>query len=213
MEIFKRFNADGIAKLTTESKADDNLVKWFNSQENKFDLNEENTPIITITEFDEERLPTTDEIGFLIETLYPHSHIVTIPIIPSINKMKKSENFDSYKTYLNSCIKTIEDLNHKPIMGTVPKLPRNQLNELIEFYADQGINSFLLDLNGSSPMAFGTHSFRFLSALKRNKLLDNSFILAHNVGIRVNKKEDNIPAKDILGFGLGYNALGNKQSF
>jgi len=207
-EVFKRFNASQIHEIETENEAADKLETWFNRQKKVTADN----PTITIAEFDEERLPTEEEIDFLVGTIYPHSDISTIPIISNINKKKKSElEFDKYKKYVQDTIKSIEDLNNKPIMGTVPNLPGKPTKELIKFYLDKGINSFLIDLDGGNPISKSMRLYRILKEIKKNEMHDKCYFFAHNIGNRVNKAAKTVPAKDILGFGLGLNSLGNKH--
>ncbi|MBU2100243.1 hypothetical protein KKG83_02555 [Candidatus Micrarchaeota archaeon] len=209
-EIFKRFNAEQIKRIDEENELFDRLQNWFNRQKKKA---EPETPTVTIVEFDEDRFPSKEEIEFLIGAIYPNSDIVTIPIVPGINKKKKSElDFDGYKKYVKEAIEDIEGLNNKPIMGTIPKLPGTLIKDLINFYVGFGINSFLVDFDGSNPVSYDMRTHRILRALKENKLLETSYLFGHNVGLgRPNKDVLAVPARDILGFGLGLNSLGNKH--
>lgn len=209
-EIFKRLNAEQIKEANENSTKYQQLENWFNAGTNKI---KDGTVTFCFLDFDEKRVPTTEEIEFMTTLAYCNSDITTIPTISHFNMIKQSEiTYDSYKNYLNSAIGIIEQLNKKPIMGVIPKVAPKQIEDLFDFYQKKGINSFSLDLAGSNPIRASLRIFRILKTLNKMKLLDQTYLHGHNVGMRVNKIADVIPAKDILGFGLGLNSLGEKHT-
>ncbi|MFH1400468.1 MAG: hypothetical protein ABIH41_03035, partial [Nanoarchaeota archaeon] len=121
-------------------------------------------------------------------------------------------SYPDYKKYLEKAIESIEQLNHKPIMGIIPKLARKNVPDLLEFYQSKGINAFSLDLEGSNPISSKMSIFKVLKTFNKMKILDSCYIHGHNVGMRVNKAIDVIPAKDVLGFGVGLNSIGEKRT-
>jgi hypothetical protein len=82
----------------------------------------------------------------------------------------------------------------------------------MEFYQDKGINSYCLDMGGSNPISSSMRIFKILKALNKLGTFEESYIHGHNVGMRVNKTVDVIPARDILGFGTGLSSLGEKRT-
>ncbi|HOW29599.1 MAG TPA: hypothetical protein PK685_02910 [archaeon] len=208
-EVFKRFTASQIKEANEDCEKEDKVNEFFNSQKNKI---KENTATLCILDFNEIRIPTEEEIGFLTAIGYCNSDISVIPTLSHFSDSKSSPiNYEDYKKYLDLTIEIIEQLNHKPIMGIIPRLSSKNILDLLNFYHDKGINSFALDLDGRNPVSSSTKIFKILRTLNKQKLLDTSYIHAHNVGMRVNKITDTIPAKDILGFGLGLDSIGEKR--
>lgn len=209
-EIFKRFGAKQIKEADEDSGKYKEIEAFFNKQKSKI---KPDTTTFCFLDFNEPRLPTDDEIEFLTDLAYCNSDITTIPTISQFSDSKKSPiSYQDYKKYLQKSIESVEQLNHKPIMGVIPKLARKNVPDLLEFYQSKGINTFALDLEGSNPISAQMGIFKVLKTLNKMKILDSCYIHGHNVGIRVNKVKDIIPAKDILGFGVGLNSIGEKRT-
>lgn len=176
-------------------------------------------------EFKDESFPTAKEIGFMTDQAYVHSDITPIPILSNFkdrittttvkdNKKQHSPNeskFQKFLKYIDDCIETIEQLNNKPIMGYIPDYAF-YFKDLISFYVKKGINTFYYDAHLSSPMTL-QYAIRTLSReLNNEETLENSFIHVLNPGYgRASKDSSVIPAKDILGFGLGIDGLGERH--
>lgn len=209
-EIFKRFSAQQIKEANEDNDKFHKLETWFNSQKNKIP---DNTSTLCFLDFNEKRIPTNEEIEFITDISYCNSDITSIPTINHFNIPKQEEiAFEDYKKYLENVIQVIDQLNNKPIMGIIPKLAPKKVEELLCFYQEKGINCFALDLAGSNPISASMRIFKVLKILNKMRTLDNSYIHGHNVGMRVNKTVDVIPAKDILGFGIGLGSLGEKRT-
>lgn len=209
-EIFKRLSSQQIKEANEDSNRQKEIESLLNRQRNKA---KPGTVTFCFLDFNEQKAPTKDEIDFLTDLAYVNSDITTIPTLSQFSDSKNSTiSYPDYKKYLETAIENINKLNHKPIMGVIPKLlSLKNTPDLLEFYRNQGINTFALDLGGSNPICSRLQIFRILKTLKEMKLLDSTYIHGHNVGIRVNKVKDIIPAKDILGFGVGLNSIGEKR--
>lgn len=208
-EIFKRFSADQIKAANEDCDKNQEIDNFFNTQKNKI---KETTATICILDFKEIRVPTNDEIEFLTAIAYCNSDISVIPTVSHFSDSKSSPiSYEDYKKYLVQVIDSIEQLNHKPIMGIIPKISSVNAPDLLNFYHDKGINSFAIDLDGSNPVSASTRIFKILKILNKEKLLETSYIHAHNTGMRVNKISETVPAKDILGFGVGIDSIGEKR--
>ncbi len=209
-EIFKRFSAKQIKEADEDSDKYKEIESFFNKQKSKI---KPETATFCFLDFSEPRLPKNDEIEFLTDLAYCNSDITTLPTISKFNDSKNSPmSYEDYKKYLEKAIESVEQLNHKPIMGIIPKLARKNVPNLLEFYQSKGINTFALDLEGSNPISSRMSIFKVLKTLNKMKILDSCYIHGHNVGIRVNKVKDIIPAKDVLGFGVGLNSIGEKRT-
>jgi len=208
-EVFKRFTATQIKEANEDSAKYEGVEIWFNRQKSKI---KSNTVTFCFLDFNEQKIPDADEIEFLTEIAYCNSDITTIPTISHFNDPKQEQiRYEDYIKYLEDTIKSIEQFNKKPIMGVIPKLAPKRVANLIEFYSKKGINTFALDLDGSNPISSSMRIFKVLKTLKKMEILDSCYIHGHNVGMRVNKTAEVIPAKDILGFGVGLNSLGEKR--
>ena len=185
-----------------------------------------NLPIkLCFFEYKEEGLPDTKEINFMVDQAYVHSDITPIPMLQnfvekvsnvSIVKKKKKffpneKKFEKFVSYLENAVETIEQRNNKPIMGYLPDYPYG-FPELIEFYVKKGINTFYYDAHGSSPITVKGTLRTLLRELSAQEILEKSFIHMINPNYGRSAKDSSyIPAKDILGYGVGIDSLGEKH--
>ena len=203
---------------------DKSLTYLLNSSANNF-RNPDEEMQLCFLEFKEEQFPTIKEIEFMTDQAYVYSDITPIPMLSNFkdrittttvkdNKKRHSPNeskFNRFLKYLGDCIGTIEQLNNKPIMGYIPDF-RFYFKELISFYVDKGINTFYYDTHLSSPMTLQAPIRALSRELNNEEALENSFIHVLNPGYgRASKDSSIIPAKDILGFGLGMDGLGERH--
>jgi hypothetical protein len=208
-EIFKRFTPEDIKKYDEDNISYNRLESDINALKSRIGPGEST---ICFLEFRAERMPNSEELEFMTTTAYPHSQITSIPFVSYFNKIKQTEElFNEFKTYVSGAIENINQLNNKPIMGIIPRIAPKKMVQLSEFYHSQGINCFAMDLDGSNPISQSGRIFRFLKALKKNDLLDESYIHGYNVGFRATKNTDYVPAKNILGYGVGLDSLGENK--
>jgi len=176
-------------------------------------------------EYKEVDFPSNKEISFMVDQAYIHSDITPIPMlrdfidkVSNVNVIKgkkkfspNEKKFNNFLAYLDDAIQTIEQRNSKPIMGYLPDYPYG-FPELIEFYVKKGINTFYYDSHGSSPITVKGTLRNLLRELSSQETLENSFVhmINPNYG-RAAKDSSYIPAKDILGFGVGIDSLGEKH--
>lgn len=167
---------------------------------------------ITLAEYDGINYPTGKTLGFILDTIYEYSDISTLPIITGVrNRISNEEEFNKYVSFLKESIEIIEEFNNQPIMGIVPPITYF-ISDLIEFYVENGINAFCFDFDGKNPITMRQTIRGFLRALKKNKLLEESFIHSINVNAgRFIKEAEIIGAKDVLSFGLGFDCIGDKH--
>ncbi|MBN1157711.1 hypothetical protein JXA85_08895 [Candidatus Woesearchaeota archaeon] len=208
-EMFKRLNAEQIKQANEDNDSFSRLEKDLNAQKAKI---ADGTITLCFIDFNEQRIPSAEEIEFMTEIAYPHTDLTCIPTINHANQAGSSINYVDFKKYAERAIETIEQLNHKPIMGLIPKLAPKKISDLIQFYHGKGINSFAMDFGGGNPISQATRLFKVQKELNKLKILEESYIHGHNINVRVQKAKDVIPAKDILGFGVGLSSLGEKRT-
>jgi len=176
-------------------------------------------------EYKEEGLPTNKEIEFMTDQAYVYSDITPIPmlshfkeritnVVTKKGKKQYSPNdtkFAKIQEYILEAIETIEQLNNKPIMGYIPDY-RYYFEELVKLYIDKGVNTFYFDAHLSNPITLQGSLRALMRELNKAGALEASFIHMLNPGYgRGIKDNPIIPAKDILGFGLGIDSLGERH--
>lgn len=172
--------------------------------------------------YDGTGFPSSTELESLIDISCMTSDIVPIPIISDFlgkttDTSKKSQTPNKRKfavgvRYLSKTIEMINQHNHKPIMGYIPDympyIPR-----LVDLYCNAGINTFYFDAHGSNPITIKTTLRLLTRNLNRCGILDKSFIHIVNASYGRGEKSGLIPAKNVLGFGLGMDSLGDNHIF
>jgi len=168
---------------------------------------------ICFVEFEEKKLPTDDEIEYLTNLAYVHSDITPLPLVPRVAKAVTTDNFDEYNNFVKKAIETIEVLNNKPIMGIIPMpIPSIFIPFLLDTYISNGVTALCLDFQGSTVGSSLTKIRALIKTMKKQKLLEESFIYSLNLGAgKLPKSKEVVPAKDILSFGYGFDTLGGQH--
>ena len=185
----------------------------------------ENELQLCFLEFKDDSLPTKTEIEYMTDQAYVCSDITPLPMLSkfveritntTFNGKKKTHTpndakFEHVKKYLKDSIETIGQLNNKPIMGYVPDY-RYYFEPLVNLYADNGINTFYFDAHLSNPITMQASLRALMREMNKRGILEKSFIYMINPGYGRGIRDNNvIPAKDILGFGLGIDGLGDRH--
>lgn len=208
-EISFSFSSDKIQKLLLDQVVNRKL----NSDFKKYYYNSSSRPSASFIDFktDVPQLPTESEIAILTNYAYTYSDITPIPSVSRFGSSNNinSENFDELCCYIKSAISSIEEWNHKPIMGYIPLLGPLYLTKLVDLYVDAGINAFYLDFNTK-----GFTDLTAITAIKKRLgkagLSENHFIHIINMSYdKANKDAAVLPARDFLEFGMGLDSLGN----
>ena len=170
-------------------------------------------------------IPTKKEIEYATDLAYGYSDITPLPMLSNfvgrVTDMKQDgkktvrvpnpSKFERVKKYLADTIDTIMQLNTKPIMGHVPDY-RLYFDEIAKLYVDRGINTFYFDAHLSNPITLHEALRAFRRELSKHDALEGSFIHMINPGAgRAPKDSPVAPARDVLGFGLGIDSLGERH--
>jgi hypothetical protein len=215
-EFYKRFSLDENLKrnsvynvLSSPEKLSDLNYK-FNSLMKKTDTDKEIN--LCFIEYDDIKYPEKKPLEFILDTAYEYSDITPLPIISNIGKrIDSEEKFEKYKKFLEESLEIIDTLNHKPIMGIVPPV-QFYIKEIVELYAKKGIDAFVFDFDGKTPLSMPQTIRSFMRSLREQDLLENSFIHSVNTNQgRFNKEVNVVGAKDILSFGLGFDSMGERH--
>lgn len=206
-EIFKNLDSDKIARMDKEPDEHDKFAKSVSSLAKKSETTELTLCFVHFTPETPNRFPTSKEIDFLTDVSHSYSDITPLP---GIEVEVDASNFRKYKSFLKSSYDTIEELNHKPIMGVLSNLPRESYGEVIDFYLDRDITSFYFDFNGKTPDTLKLRPI--LRHLNSRKMLDNCCI--YGINAKPGKPLKNagvIPSKDFLSYGYGIDILGESH--
>ena len=176
-------------------------------------------------EYKEPSYPTGREIGLMTDLAYAHSDMTPIPMLSGFVERVSNVTLENGKKritanrrkwervskYLADSIDTIKQLNSKPIMGYVPNY-RLYFDELVGMYNSKDINTFYFDAHGSNPIALKASLRAFMRELNNADMLEESlvYMINPNPG-RTIHDSSMISAKDILGFGLGVDCLGERH--
>lgn len=215
-EFYRKFSLD-------ESLKKNSIYKVLSSPEKLSDLNYKLNSLVKKTdtdkeinlcfiEYDDIKYPEKKPLEFILDTAYEYSDITPLPIISNIGKrIDSEEKFEKYKKFLEESLEIIDTLNHKPIMGIVPPV-QFYIKEIVEFYAKKGIDAFVFDFDGKTPLSMHQTIRSFMRSLREQDLLENSFIHSINTNQgRFNKEVNVVGAKDILSFGLGFDSMGERH--
>lgn len=221
-ELYAGLSKEKISNHITDS--DSSLIYQLNHIQKKF-ANPSKELQFCFLEFKDESLPTQKEIEYVTDQAYVFSDITPLPMLSDFvtrianittkgNRKVLTPNdskFGKVKKYLKDAVETIEQLNNKPIMGYIPDY-RFYFDQLVKLYADKGINTFYFDAQLSNPITLQGSLRAFMRELNKEEILEKSFIHMINPGVGRGIKDSSIiPAKDILGFGLGIDSLGDRH--
>ena len=212
-EEYKQCGDETLKSINTDS----NYVKTLNQKMESSRSKLPKAPRITIVEHRPKieadaiaPLPTDEQIDTMVSTAYSFSDITPIPSVPKFSRKIKNENVDDLLHYIKKCHDSIEIWNNKPIMGYVPmNLAKIHLIKVLDFYLNNGINTFYLDFDGTQITSHKSQVTDIKRYMKERGYEENCFfhILNAKYGNAINNGAI-YSAKDLLGFGLGFDSLG-----
>jgi len=212
-EIYKSFTSEIIKKIHTDQKY--NVKK--NKEFGKLLNNGSNSPTITLLDFKERntespQIPTVKEIDTLTNFAYTFSDITPIPALPNYASKLTIDNQEEFLNYLTSAVTSIEEWNHKPIMGYIPLTVGPILNNIVDLYVEHGINAYYIDFNRKGPLSNPTALTTIKRRLGKHGLEENHFLHFVNMEYgKTNREAIYLPARDFLGFGSGLDSMGNSH--
>lgn len=207
-EIYKKVDSERIARLLTDVDAHDHFSKTLLNLSGKCKSTDLNVCMLKFIPNKSNLFPSKNEIEMLTDVAHSFSDVTPIPLLST--KIDNS-NFSDYLTYLQSCYNTIEELNSKPIMGTLPRLPRELYPKLLEFYLKNQISSFCFDFDGQTPDHLKLRPI--MRYLNTEKILDKTLIYGINAKPGKALKNTNIiPSKDFIAYGFGLDVLGENHT-
>jgi hypothetical protein len=206
-EVYRSLDSEKIAALRKDSNEHDIFASVLANHVKRSQPNDLNLCVIRYSSKNPNPLPTTKEIEFVTDVAHSFSDITPLPII---NIEIDASNFVRYLDCLKTCYDTIEELNHKPIMGVIPNLPPELYSKLLDFYLKKDITSFYVDFDGKTPNHLKLRPI--LRFLNTKGMLGKSLIYGINAKPGMVLKNTNvIPSKDFIAYGYGIDALGESH--
>lgn len=206
-EIYKVVDSKKITRLLTDADEHDHFSKTLLNLSRKCQSTDLNVCVLKFIPNKPNLFPAKNEIELLTDVAHSFSDVTPIPLL-SI-KIDNS-NFSAYLDYLQSCYDTIEELNSKPIMGILPRLPRELYPKLLKFYVKNQISSFCFDFDGQTPDHLKLRPI--MRYLNTEGILDETLIYGINAKPgRALKNTNVIPSKDFIAYGFGLDVLGENH--
>ena len=176
---------------------------------------------ILFTQFRSTEEFSDNNLLYLADTLYSTSDFVSVPLMSNLLKAIRedgsgtsSKYFQRYKANVRNFIEAVQQLNGKPIMGTIPALPWDFTNQLVNLYIEKGIESFCFDFNGRQITA-ETQLSDMVTPLMRQiateDMEEDVFLFALNAHKGRTTGDNITPARDFFSHGFGFDVLGDKH--
>jgi len=212
-EVFRTFNHEKLDKFVTGK--DDETDKIHKPMNTKFNKTAEDEVNLCFTLYESPNLPEGKSINLLTNTAYQYSDATPLPLLTSFFQDEKDfiKQFDEYIIFMNNCIESINRLNNKPIIGVIPiDIPSMFVADLIDFYHDNDITSFVYDFKGKVYAGNESKLREMIIALKELEILDDAFLYTTNVNPgKMLKGTPIIRATDLLLYNFGFDAIGDNH--
>jgi hypothetical protein len=212
-EICKFFNGQRLEEYVTGAK-DESLINIELARKIRNTNHKE--AIICFVGYEDLKFPDEKGINFLMNLAHEFSDATPLPLVPKLFKNDERDFYvklNDYKVFMKKCIDSINRFNNKPILGIIPEIiPSTYVADLVNFYYDNDITSFVYDFKGKVSAGMRTKIREMMIALKELDLLGNSFLYSINVNNgKMIKDASIVRARDILTFGFGFDALGDQH--
>ena len=205
-EIYKEFDHTQLTKIQTDSQVHDTLSRDLANLQRK-GHNESVSVCVLKYKSPTLTFPSSKEIELMTDIAHSYSDATPIPLL---SIPIDTTNFSAYLDYVKACYSSIEELNEKPIIGTLPNVPREKYPELLTYYLEKGIRLFSFDFDGRTPDPLKMRPV--LRFLKVQKVLDESAIYGINAKPgRLLKNAEILPAKDFIAYGYRIDMLGESH--
>jgi len=169
-------------------------------------------PLILLQEFYETSYPSKKQLEFLVRTEHSYSDMVVLPLISRLTDvLDAGAGFERYLKFLREAMGLVETFNKKPVMGVIPmKTPFLRIEDLVDFYHEEGVNALCLDFASSKPSTARQSLEQVLYALAKRRVLNKTYIHGVNVSPGRPKRVTPVsPNHSILSFGFGADSFGD----
>lgn len=211
-EIFKTFKNDDIKQYCSGKKDETRIYKSINTPLNKTDRNSEvNICFIQLPDF---QLPENKEIDFITNISYINSDITPLPLVQGLFKGDNAlTDFDVFTDFMQNCIDSINRLNNKPILGTIPgTMPSSLVGYLIDYYHENDVTSFAFDFQSRVHNNYGSQIREMITKILELDISNESFLYSCNTQRgKVTKGSTIIKGNDIAVYNYGFDVMGDSH--
>ncbi|MDR2944508.1 MAG: hypothetical protein LBU81_05435 [Methanosarcinales archaeon] len=214
-EIYKNFDLNTLTELCSDFNSELRLNKEIDSKKIIDGLN------FPFFKYVDDQIPQEKHIELLAD-LALKCDVITTPLwtLPSVKdekKMSAEEKMKRETHYVDLILKSnhifferiSQSKENKTIIGTIPfKVSRKNIDKIFDMYQNMGIDSFIIDCNGSSLITADTwltNSMIIIDKLQNGKGFTYSI---NSYEGRFSKGNKETPAKDYIGHGAGVDILG-----
>lgn len=208
-EFYRTIKANTLDKLLLKSNLSD-FNYPFNYYKSK--INPDNEILMCFLNYEPKEkqiFPSRKGLEFLLDTSYEYSDIIPLIGINEIHNNLNDKNFKNYLDYLQESIDIINTLNDKPIIGIIPRIGYNYIEDIINLYLKNEILAYAIDLRNATITSNHQLLRNILRFIKNAEIFDDCFIYIQNPNKgRQTKKLPIVFAKDILSIGFGVDCFG-----
>ncbi|WNY24486.1 hypothetical protein [Methanolapillus millepedarum] len=214
-EIYKNFDFSTLTELCSDFSSELKLNKEIDSKKINDRLN---FPFFKYVD----NQPPQEEHVKLLADLALKCDVITTPLwtLPSVKdekKMSAEEKARREAHFVDLILKSnkifferiSQNKEKKTIIGTIPfKVSRKNIDEIFDMYQNMGIDSFVIDCNGSSLITADTwltNAMIIIDELQNEKGFTYSINSYEGRFLKGNKET---PAKDYISHGAGVDILG-----
>ena len=211
-EFFSKVNKSKLKNYVTGEKSPSNFHKNIRNGLNKTSPDEINFCFISLPDY---KLPEGKEIDVLTNMAYFYSDAIPLPLIQGLFKegQNAEKSFDKFTNFMKKCIDSINRLNNKPILGTIPSsIPPSYIEFLVDFYHDFNITSFAFDFQNKTHIGTQEHLRELMIAIIKLDILNESFTYSCNTQRgKSSRRSDVIKANDMMVYNYGFDIVGESH--
>lgn len=156
-------------------------------------------------------VPTTKMVEGLSDIQYNHTDAIAIPSWFDLITREGQVAVDLYLDLSGKFLDAASTRNHKPIFATIPQsIPPESLEEVIDFFVDKDVTSFIVDSHGRTIMS-GSWIRSFQRNIGNHRIENECVLCTMNTyqGV-IRKNMTRSEAKDFIGFTAGFDIIGGK---
>lgn len=206
-EFYRKMRPESLDKCLKSQQYDTKYLQGMKSLRSEDSLN-----ICHVTFDSKEILPNNEQIKQMADLQYLSSDVIVIP--SWFTTVKDHENcIEEFFRLSDKYYEYASFRNHKPVMASIPVcISSNKVEEVVQHFIDMEITSFIIDFN-SRFITKSTWVRSFMRELEKYNVQDEGVVYSINAAQGTSRKSDRTcEAQDFLGFGAGFDLLGNKYS-
>ncbi|MBP2143895.1 hypothetical protein J2127_001064 [Methanococcus voltae] len=211
-EVYKEFTFEKLNEAREQLNVANNLESNIRRRCNDNGLN------IVIPAYDHILEPDQNCISEIADLCYPYTDVMVIPSMSkyfkkNVTNKNPEDSANLIERVLDFNTKYIDYVNirnHKPIIGSLSiSYPRAYLDKIIDFYIANGIDSFVVDMEGRGTLTNKASIEHILKKLHTEDIFESCMIYGINIAkSRYSKDNDTKLAQDFISSFCGFDVIG-----